>query len=83
MTEERGAVSGMDPAELWRQWMESGSRMWSEMARAPRGSRSTPTAYTAGGCKGCERCRGGWSGLSPSLSLALWGFVTSGSDGSR
>ena len=21
----------MDPAELWRQWMESGSRMWSEM----------------------------------------------------
>jgi polyhydroxyalkanoic acid synthase PhaR subunit len=22
-------VSGMDPAELWRQWMESGSRMWS------------------------------------------------------
>ena len=28
---ERGAVSGMDPAELWRQWMESGSRMWSEI----------------------------------------------------
>ena len=26
---ERGVVSGMDPAELWRQWMESGSRMWS------------------------------------------------------
>jgi polyhydroxyalkanoic acid synthase PhaR subunit len=25
---ERGAVSAMDPAELWRQWMESGSRMW-------------------------------------------------------
>ncbi len=24
-------MSGMDPAELWRQWMESGSRMWSEM----------------------------------------------------
>jgi polyhydroxyalkanoic acid synthase PhaR subunit len=24
-------VSGMDPAELWRRWMESGSRMWSEM----------------------------------------------------
>jgi polyhydroxyalkanoic acid synthase PhaR subunit len=32
LTEEREAVSGMDPAELWRQWMESGSRMWSEMA---------------------------------------------------
>src|SRR5688500_16507915 len=29
---ERGAVSGMDPAELWRQWMESGRRTYSEMA---------------------------------------------------
>src|SRR5215204_2327683 len=37
VTEERGAVSGMDPAELWRQWMESGSRMWSEMAGAQGG----------------------------------------------
>jgi polyhydroxyalkanoic acid synthase PhaR subunit len=26
----------MDPAELWRQWMESGSRMWSEMAQGGR-----------------------------------------------
>src|SRR5215216_656027 len=32
LTEDRGAVSGMDPAELWRQWMESGSKAWSEMA---------------------------------------------------
>src|SRR5919112_923368 len=24
----------MDPAELWRQWMESGSKVWSEMAGA-------------------------------------------------
>src|SRR5215203_657642 len=34
LTEERGAVSGMDPAQLWRQWMESGSKVWSEMAGA-------------------------------------------------
>ncbi|HWS81029.1 MAG: E3 binding domain-containing protein [Actinomycetota bacterium] len=34
MTEQRGAVSGPDPAELWRQWMESGSKVWSEMAGA-------------------------------------------------
>ncbi len=54
--EERGAVSGMDPAELWRQWMESGSMMWSEMGQ---GGRSTPTAHTAGGSKVCERCRSG------------------------
>jgi polyhydroxyalkanoic acid synthase PhaR subunit len=34
LTEQRGAVSGPDPAELWRQWMESGSKVWSEMAGA-------------------------------------------------
>jgi polyhydroxyalkanoic acid synthase PhaR subunit len=34
LTEQRGAVSGTDPAELWRQWMESGSKVWSEMAGA-------------------------------------------------
>lgn len=26
----------MDPADLWRQWMESGSRMWSDMTRDAR-----------------------------------------------
>ncbi len=30
---EREAASGMDPAELWRQWMESGSKMWSGEGR--------------------------------------------------
>jgi polyhydroxyalkanoic acid synthase PhaR subunit len=30
-------VSGMDPAALWRQWMESGSKVWSEMAGAQGG----------------------------------------------
>ena len=39
---ERGAVSGMDPAELWRQWMESGSRMWSEMARGAQEGQVDP-----------------------------------------
>jgi len=29
LTEERGLASGMDPTELWRQWLESGTRMWS------------------------------------------------------
>jgi len=30
LTEERGLTSGMDPTELWRQWLESGTRMWSD-----------------------------------------------------
>jgi polyhydroxyalkanoic acid synthase PhaR subunit len=32
----------MDPAELWRQWMESGSKVWSEMAGA-QGRRVDPS----------------------------------------
>jgi len=42
LTEERGAVSGADPAELWRRWMESGSRMWSEMAGGAQGGQVDP-----------------------------------------
>jgi polyhydroxyalkanoic acid synthase PhaR subunit len=45
LTEERGAVSGMDPAELWRQWMESGSKVWSEMAGAQGGQVDPYGAY--------------------------------------
>ncbi|MGH3148311.1 MAG: hypothetical protein ACRDTR_21215, partial [Rubrobacter sp.] len=36
MTEQRGAASGMDPAALWRQWLESGSRMWTGTAGGER-----------------------------------------------
>ena len=32
----------MEPAELWRQWMESGSRMWSEMARGAQEGQVDP-----------------------------------------
>lgn len=39
---ERGAVSGMDPAELWRQWMESGSRMWSGGVRGAQEGQVDP-----------------------------------------
>ncbi len=35
-------MSGMDPAELWRQWMESGSRVWSEMAGGAKGGPVDP-----------------------------------------
>jgi polyhydroxyalkanoic acid synthase PhaR subunit len=29
VTEQRGALAGMDPAELWRQWYENATKMWS------------------------------------------------------
>jgi len=33
LAEERGRGTGMDPAELWRQWFESGSRVWADVLR--------------------------------------------------
>ena len=35
-------MSAMDPAELWRRWLESGSRMWSEMAGGAQGDQVDP-----------------------------------------
>src|SRR5215210_1227859 len=32
----------MDPADLWRQWMEPGSRMWSEMTRGVQDGQGDP-----------------------------------------
>src|ERR687889_487933 len=32
LTQERGAVSGMDPAELWRRWMELSADSWKKSA---------------------------------------------------
>lgn len=36
MTEHRGAPTGMDPTEIWRQWYETGVKMWSDVARGDR-----------------------------------------------
>ena len=33
MTEENRIGEGMDPAELWSQWYETGSKMWSEVVQ--------------------------------------------------
>ena len=33
MAEERGRGASMDPSELWRQWFEAGSRVWSDVLR--------------------------------------------------
>ena len=43
MTEERGVASGMDPTELWRQWLESGTRMWSGAAGGAQDNYLDPT----------------------------------------
>jgi polyhydroxyalkanoic acid synthase PhaR subunit len=44
LTEERGEASGMDPTELWLQWLESGSRMWSGTTGGPQDNYLDPTS---------------------------------------
>ena len=46
MTAEKGIPAGMDPTEMWRQWYETGAKVWSDMARgAGQGSMDPSGAY--------------------------------------
>ncbi|MGB3634669.1 MAG: E3 binding domain-containing protein [Rubrobacteraceae bacterium] len=42
MTEESGIGAGMDPTELWAQWFETGSKMWSEVMQGSQESYVDP-----------------------------------------
>ena len=42
MTEERGSRSVMDPTDLWRQWYETSTRLWSDAARGAQGGYANP-----------------------------------------
>jgi polyhydroxyalkanoic acid synthase PhaR subunit len=42
LAEERQGGVGMDPTELWRQWFESGSRVWADMLRGSGASYLDP-----------------------------------------
>lgn len=42
LTEERWRGPGPDPAEVWRQWYEVGSRMWADVLRGSRESYLDP-----------------------------------------
>jgi polyhydroxyalkanoic acid synthase PhaR subunit len=56
-------VSGMDTAELWRQWMESGSRMWSEMGA--QGSQADPYGVYRRWFEGMREMQGRMVGAVP------------------
>jgi polyhydroxyalkanoic acid synthase PhaR subunit len=58
-------VSGMDPAELWRQWMESGSRMWSEMASGAQGEPVDPYGVYRRWLEGVREMQGRMVGAVP------------------
>ena len=58
-------MSGMDPAELWRQWMESGSRMWSEMAGGAQGGPVDPYGAYRRWFEGMREMQGRMVGAVP------------------
>ena len=58
-------MSGMDPAELWRQWMESGSRMWSEMAVGAQGGPVDPYGAYRRWFEGMREMQGRMVGAVP------------------
>lgn len=45
MTEERGSRSVMDPTDLWRQWYEASTRLWSDAARGAQGGYADPAGF--------------------------------------
>ena len=65
MTEERGVVSGMDPTELWRQWLESGTRMWSGAAGGAQDNYLDPTGVYRRWFEGMRDIQDRMIGASP------------------
>jgi pyruvate/2-oxoglutarate dehydrogenase complex dihydrolipoamide acyltransferase (E2) component len=45
VTEERGSRSVMDPTDLWRQWYESSTKLWSDAARGALGEYANPADF--------------------------------------
>ena len=45
MTEERGSRSVMDPTDLWRQWYEASTKLWSDAARGAGGGYADPAGF--------------------------------------
>jgi pyruvate/2-oxoglutarate dehydrogenase complex dihydrolipoamide acyltransferase (E2) component len=45
VTEERGSRSVMDPTDLWRQWYESSTKLWSDAARGAQGGYANPADF--------------------------------------
>jgi polyhydroxyalkanoic acid synthase PhaR subunit len=45
VTEERGSRSVMDPTDLWRQWYEASTKLWSDAARGAQGGNASPADF--------------------------------------
>jgi polyhydroxyalkanoic acid synthase PhaR subunit len=58
LAEERRRGGSMDPAELWRQWYEAGSRMWTDVLQGSQESYVDPYGLYRQWFEGMERLRG-------------------------
>ena len=68
MAEERQRGVGMDPSELWRQWFESGSRVWADMLRESGESYLDPYGLYRQWFEGMESLQQQMLGASPAGS---------------
>jgi polyhydroxyalkanoic acid synthase PhaR subunit len=63
LAEERGHEASMDPAELWRQWYETGSRMWTDVLRGSQERYVDPYGLYRQWFEGMERLREQMTGI--------------------
>jgi polyhydroxyalkanoic acid synthase PhaR subunit len=73
LAEERGVASGMDPTELWRQWLESGTRMWSEATGGAQDNYLDPTGVYRRWFEGMRELQERMGGALPSTTTAPGG----------
>jgi hypothetical protein len=73
LTEERGAASGMDPTELWRQWLESGTRMWSGAKGGGQDNYPDPTGAYRRWFEGMRELQERMGGTLPATTTAPGG----------
>jgi polyhydroxyalkanoic acid synthase PhaR subunit len=73
LTEERGAASGTDPTELWRQWLESGNRMWSGATGGTQDNYLDPTGVYRQWFEGMRELQERMGGVLPAATTALGG----------
>ncbi|MEJ7841673.1 MAG: E3 binding domain-containing protein [Rubrobacter sp.] len=65
MTEERGSRSVMDPTDLWRQWYETSTKLWSEAARGAQGGHADPAGFYRQWFEGAREMRERMIGAAP------------------
>ncbi len=73
MTEESRIGAGVDPTELWTQWYETGSKMWSEVMRGTQESYVDPHGLYRQWFESAEQMRSQLAGASEAGTAAVPG----------